>query len=104
MSAGLASPVLTGEGTWRAARKKDGHVSFQRLPLEPLAQALDRHGGYDQVARRLDDASRVRVKRSWARAKVTSSLTWKAADQLAIELLLLHPCEIWGTAWFELQD
>jgi hypothetical protein len=105
VSAGLLAPVLTGEGTWRTpTRLWDGRLTFQRLPIEPLEREMERRGGYYSVDHRVDGAKRVRLGRAWERAKITRSLTWKAADQFAVELLLVHPYEIWGFAWFGLQD
>jgi hypothetical protein len=94
----VAGPFLTGEGTYRERVSS----SWQRLPFAPLEREMARLGGYYCcVAPRLDGLKKERLDRAWARACITGVLTWKAADQFAVELLGVHPYEIWGLDWFD---
>lgn len=60
----------------------------------PLVERVEARGGATECG--AVDASR----RSYARAKKRGELTAMVADRLALELLKLHPCEVW-TDWYE---
>lgn len=42
--------------------------------------------------------------KAWARANDRGDIRWDVADRLAIELIGLHPAEVWGAKWFEVDE
>lgn len=71
----------------------------KQLPVEPLVRLVEGRGGLyaclgTSAGREVD-----RLDRMYRRASDRGHLSWKAADQLAIELLGLHPMLVWGDDW-----
>lgn len=61
------------------------------LPAAPLLELLE---GVDFGERHSS------LKAKCERAQTTGRLTITVADELAVRLLGLHPCEVYGTAWW----
>lgn len=73
-----------------------------RVPLEPLATAVEHQGGFALLCRRAasgDPTSSQRLlwqlRRAWSRGRQHGVLTPQAADLLAVKLLATHPMLIW---------
>ncbi len=88
----VAEEVLSGEYT--------GQGLPLLLPIGPLATQVRLAGGFEGAGRGLTGMRRVRIERAWLRGLDAGYLMWPAADRLAIELLGMHPCQVWGGAWF----
>lgn len=70
------------------------------LPAEPLVRLVEGRGGlYACLGRGRDDLAARRLDRAYSRAITAGHMTWKTGDQLAIELLGLHPLLVWGAGW-----
>jgi len=70
-----------------------------RLPAGPLMRLVEGRGGlYACLCRHRRNGG---LERAYSVAARQGRRTWKAADRLAIELLGLHPLEVWGSAWLE---
>lgn len=70
---------------------------FDRLPAWPLLRYVRAVGKVRTLEQR--DS----LRRAYERAKQEGTLTFTAADRLAVEWLAVHPSEIWPD-WFELAD
>lgn len=70
------------------------------LPIEPLARQVWMLGGILQLTYEVAGMRGLRLKRSYERGVAAGYVSWKVADELAIELLGMHPCMVWGDAWF----
>jgi hypothetical protein len=44
------------------------------------------------------------LRRAYFRAKERGTLTFWAADRLAVSLLCAHPVEVWGELWWDGHD
>ena len=79
-----------------------------RVPIGPLAHAVDRHGGLPTLLRAAarpgeDNPVRLtwRLRRAWSRGQASGLLTPEAADLLCVRLLHLVPWLIYEN-WAEL--
>lgn len=70
---------------------------FVRVPSQPFLALLETLG--PQVPMAQSDARR----RAIDRARFEGEITITQADELAMNVLGLHPCEVW-TDWFELGE
>ena len=70
------------------------------LPAQPLLAVVQGRGGIAPCLAGVDCAQRrQQLERALWRASVDGQITWKTADRLAIEVLGLHPFEVWGDDW-----
>ena len=69
--------------------------SAKRSPpsSEPLVNEVELHDGIDRLAPSPNQ------HRTYFRAKSQGTVTWRCADEFAIELLGMHPLMIWGEEW-----
>lgn len=67
-------------------------VDMRVLPAQPLLDALEQRQAQGQTGW----WNNKRLYRSLCRARKDGWLTMRAADELAIHYLKLHPVEIWG--------
>ena len=65
------------------------------VPAAPLLRAVELRGGAAACGAKRSPA----LERALERAQVSGRLTYRAADQLAIRLLGLHPMLVWGDDW-----
>lgn len=74
------------------------------LPVEPIVRVVEERGGFAAVVpggvATASDAGAIR--RSYLRAKQAGTITDALADRLCVELLGLHPCEVYGEQWWQL--
>jgi hypothetical protein len=85
-----------------------GRRARARVPIGPLAQAVDRRGGLPTLLRaaaRPGEANPARItwrlRRAWSRGRATGLLTPEAADLLCVRLLHLVAWLVWED-WAEL--
>jgi hypothetical protein len=78
------------------------------LPIRPLETLIAAQGGLAACGIRrqpgdLLDRIRwvARLQRAHARARRSGFVSLRAADQLAVHGLRLHPAEVWGNAWWD---
>ncbi|MEP7738313.1 hypothetical protein ABKW28_11720 [Nocardioides sp. 31GB23] len=67
----------------------------RRLPAEPLLSLLTAAGGVRAVGAARGSAAEKAIQR----ARRDGTVTYRAADQLTVELLGLTPWEVWGSAY-----
>lgn len=72
------------------------------LDATPLLDFIEAHGGLTECLDRADLHGQARdtVRTSMKRAAETGEVAVHAADQAAIRLFNLHPCEIYGDDWW----
>lgn len=66
-------------------------AKFPRLSAAPALDLLDARGirlGKDHP-----------LGHSVSRARATGAVTYLTADRIAVELLGVHPCAVWGDDW-----
>jgi len=107
MTAELVEPLRanTAEARRRVAlRVLSGEYAGQGLPLvlpiEPLAVQVSLLGGIRQLKYEASGLRGLRLERAFMRGLEAGYVSWKVADQLAVELLGMHPFQVWGDAWF----
>jgi hypothetical protein len=89
------------EGTRTPSRSRGGHVLTPPgrawLPAEPLAAAVSASGGIGTLLRgRRRTTEGERLARAYYRALKRGWITVAAGDELACNLLGVHPSAIWG--------
>src|SRR5664279_4404783 len=67
------------------------------LSSAPLVALVEAEGGYAACAGMCQ--GNTPLARAWHRAKADGTVTWVAADVLAVKLLGLHPLLVWGEEW-----
>jgi hypothetical protein len=65
-----------------------------------VARVTER-GGLAACLERQPDLDRARLERALLRGVAAGTLTYRAADVLAIRLLGLHPMLVWGDDWLD---
>lgn len=70
------------------------------VSTEPLLVTIAVRGGSSQVLSHLDEHARHRFDRTILRARKAGWLTLPAAESIAINVLRIHPSEIWGDEWW----
>lgn len=74
---------------------------WPRLPTAPLVDAVSHRGGLRELlAGRRKTPEGQRLARSYFRAKAQGWVTVTTADVLACRLLGMHPCFLWGEAFW----
>lgn len=74
---------------------------WPRLPAAPLVDAVSQRGGLQELlAGHSKTREGQRLARSYFRAKAQGWVTVATADVLACRLLGVHPCFLWGEAFW----
>lgn len=68
----------------------------ERLPAEPLIQAVERRGGIRAVLPDYRSREGMRLNRAYYRAMDRGYVIEPVADDLAVNLLGVHPMDLWG--------
>ncbi len=86
----------------RDADRRDGLVSLASvtLPIEPFTRAIAPLGDIRNALRRGNTEN---LRRTYYRALETGRVTAAAADDLACATGR-HPVDIWGQAWWEVDE
>ncbi len=76
------------------------------LPAAPLLKLISTRGGIAELSTRRGDqvhgTNRRRAEKSYARILDAGCVTLDAADRMCVELLGMHPAEVYGEQWWEL--
>lgn len=81
-----------------------GHGGFRamRWRPEPLDEALQRVGGIRAAAKAngIPRKDRDRIASNFESARDRGAVTLQLVDQICVDILNIHPCEIYGEAWW----
>lgn len=66
------------------------------LPAEPLLRQVSLRGGPTAAGL----GNKGAAYEAYRRAKVIGRLTPRAAEGLSMQVLGMHPCELWSELWF----
>lgn len=84
-----------------------GVVSTQtvRVPAGPLLEHIADLGGFAAVASSRGIPNRSQERKRWervcARARHHGYVSAQTADQISCRFLRVHPCMVWGAAWWD---
>lgn len=112
---GILAPTATGCGAGTLVpmnRTSSGtatpvahqHCREPRLPIEPLEYVVTRRSGWSAVvsASGMEPGPELmRLTRTFFRARLRGWVSLADADQMAVRLLGLHPCLVWGSGWWD---
>lgn len=70
----------------------------RRLSAQPLIEAVERRGGLPAVLSDYASREGVRLRRAYYRAVDRGYVIEPVADDLAVNLLGVHPMDLWGVA------
>ena len=82
------------------------NTNIKRLSPEPLLAAFERRGGIEAVLelREIDHAERRRASRALHHARRHGFIGVFQVDTLCINVLGVHPAQVYGEAWFTAPD
>lgn len=83
----------------RRAREAGNPQPRRVFPTAPLVARVEAAGGPAACCGEGIDG-REALLRAYHRAACSDTVAWAAADRLAIELLGVHPVELWGDDWW----
>lgn len=89
-----------------AANPSPSSALIYRLPVEPLAHAIELGGGMANLGLRRNpdgesDPMLERLYRAWTRARTQGWVSIWMADELCVHLLGVHPSFLYGDGWWE---
>lgn len=77
-----------------------------RLPARPLLDFIDKLGGWTLVADRaqLGVKERAQMRNLLALGRRRGTVTMATADRICIDVLDLNPADIYGDAWWDVDE